>query len=284
MAQQSIPLPPDIGQVVAQAIKEDRGSGDLTASLIDADATASAQVTVGDAAILSGCAWFDEVFRQLDDRVAVTWNYADGMELAPAQPICDISGPARPILTGERTALNFLQTLSGTATATREHVVAIAATPARILDTRKTIPGLRQAQKYAVLCGGGNNHRMGLYDGILIKENHIAAAGSIQAAAGSARQREPAALIEIEVETLEQIDAALTADVDRILLDNFSLESLRAAVAARNAHDGPRIQLEASGGVGLENLRAIAETGVDFISVGALTKHVRAVDFSMRFL
>ena len=284
MAQQSIPLPPDLGEVVAQALEEDRGSGDLTAKLIDADATVNAQVTVGDVAILSGCAWFNEVYRQLDDRVAVTWNFSDGMELTPAQPVCDIGGPARPILTGERTALNFLQTLSGTATATHEHVLAIAATQARLLDTRKTIPGLRSAQKYAVLCGGGDNHRMGLYDGILIKENHIVAAGSIRAAAGSARQREPTALIEIEVETLDQVHEALTADVDRIMLDNFSLKSLRAAVAARDAHDGPRKQLEASGGIGLENLRAIAETGVDFISVGAVTKHVTAVDFSMRFL
>jgi nicotinate-nucleotide pyrophosphorylase (carboxylating) len=233
---------------------------------------------------LSGCAWFDEVYRQLDDRVAVTWHFSDGMELTPAQPICDIRGPARPILTGERTALNFLQTLSGTATVTRQYVLAIAATQARLLDTRKTIPGLRRAQKYAVLCGGGNNHRMGLHDGVLIKENHITAAGGLRAAAGSARQREPAALIEIEVETLDQVQEALTADVDRILLDNFSLEALKAAVATRDAHDGPRKGLEASGGIGLENVRAIAETGVDFISVGATTKNVTAVDFSMRFL
>ncbi len=284
MVKQSFPLPSDIGEVVTQAIKEDRGSGDLTAKLIDADATANAQVTVGEVATLSGCAWFDEVYRQLDDRVTVKWNCSDGTELAPTQLICAITGPARPILTGERTALNFLQTLSGTATTTREHVLAIAATPARLLDTRKTIPGLRQAQKYAVLCGGGNNHRMGLYDGVLIKENHIAAAGSIRAAADSARQCEPAALIEIEVETLDQIHEALMADVDRILLDNFSLESLTAAVAIRNAHGGPRKQLEASGGIGLQNLRAIAEAGVDFISVGAMTKHVTAVNFSMRFL
>ncbi len=284
MAQQSIPLPPDLGEVVAHALEEDRGSGDLTAELIDADATASAQVTVGDAATLSGCAWFDEVYRQLDDRVAVTWHFSDGMELTPAQPICDIRGPARPILTGERTALNFLQTLSGTATTTRQYVLAIAATQARLLDTRKTIPGLRRAQKYAVLCGGGDNHRMGLHDGVLIKENHITAAGGLRAAAGSARQREPAALIEIEVETLDQVQEALTADVDRILLDNFSLEALKAAVATRDAHDGPRKELEASGGIGLVNVRAIAETGVDFISVGATTKNVTAVDFSMRFL
>lgn len=284
MSQQSIPLPPDLGGVVAQALEEDRGSGDLTAELIDAHTTASAQVIVSATATLSGCAWFDEVYRQLDDRVAVKWNFSDGMELTPERPICDVTGPARPILTGERTALNFLQTLSGTATVTREHVLAIAATQARLLDTRKTIPGLRRAQKYAVLCGGGDNHRMGLYDGILIKENHIVAAGGIRAAADSARQHEPAALIEIEVETLDQVHEALAADVDRIMLDNFSLESLRAAVAARDAHDGPRRQLEASGGIGLENLRAVAETGVDFISVGALTKHVTAVDFSMRFL
>ena len=284
MAQQSFPLPPDIGDVVAQALKEDRGSGDLTAELIDAHTMANAQVIAGATATLSGCAWFDEVYRQLDDRVAVTWIFSDGMELTPARPICDITGPARPILTGERTALNFLQTLSGTATATRQYVLAIAATQARLLDTRKTIPGLRRAQKYAVLCGGGENHRMGLHDGVLIKENHITAAGGIRAAAGSARLREPTALIEIEVEALDQVQEALTADVDRILLDTFSLEAMRAAVATRDAHDGPRKGLEASGGIGLENVRAIAETGVDFISVGATTKNVTAVDFSMRFL
>ena len=284
MVQHSIPLPPDIGEVVAQALKEDRGNGDLTAKLIEIQTTAKAQVTVNDFAVLSGCAWFDEVYRQLDDRVTVSWNFSDGMELAPTQSICEITGLAQPLLTGERTALNFLQTLSGTATVTHKHVEAIAGTPARILDTRKTIPGLRRAQKYAVLCGGGINHRMGLYDGVLIKENHIATAGGIRAAASLARQHEPAALIEIEVETLDQVHEALTADVDRILLDNFSVESLRAAVATRNTHDGPRIQLEASGGIELENVRAVAETGVDFISVGAMTKHVRAIDFSMRFL
>jgi nicotinate-nucleotide pyrophosphorylase (carboxylating) len=187
-------------------------------------------------------------------------------------------------LTGERTALNFLQTLSGTATVTRDHVAAVAGTRTRILDTRKTLPGLRLAQKYAVLCGGGNNHRLGLYDAVLIKENHIAAAGGIEAAAGSAREQAADVLIEVEVESLEQVRAALDADIDRILLDNFSLESVRAAVAARDAHSGKRLDLEVSGSIELEGLRTLAGTGIDFISVGALTKNVTAVDFSMRFL
>ncbi len=284
MAEQSIPLPPDITDSVNRALGEDRGDGDLTAGLIGTDATAKAQVTAGKKAILSGRAWFDEVFRQLDERIAISWHYADSAEIQPTQVVCEIAGPARPILTGERTALNFLQTLSGTATVTRDHVAAVAGTRTRILDTRKTLPGLRLAQKYAVLCGGGNNHRLGLYDAVLIKENHIAAAGGIEAAAGSAREQAADVLIEVEVESLEQVRAALDADIDRILLDNFSLESVRAAVAARDAHSGKRLDLEVSGSIELEGLRTLAGTGIDFISVGALTKNVTAVDFSMRFL
>jgi nicotinate-nucleotide pyrophosphorylase (carboxylating) len=284
MVQHSQSLPPDIGDTVTRALEEDQGCGDLTAGLIAEDATAKAQVTVGMDAVLCGRAWFDEVFRQLDKRVIVNWNYPDGASLGPEKIICNISGPARPILTGERTALNFLQTLSGTATTTRYYVAAIAGTAAQLLDTRKTIPGLRLAQKYAVRCGGGENHRMGLYDAVLIKENHIAAAGGVEPATHSARRQAPEALIEIEAETLAQVREALAADIDRVLLDNFSIESLHAAVAIRDALDGRRIAVEASGGIDIGNIRDIADTGVDFISIGATTKNVTAIDFSMRFL
>ena len=284
MVQHSQSLPPGIGDAVTRALEEDRGGGDLTAGLIAEDATAKAQVTVGVDAVLCGREWFDEVFRQLDTRIIVNWNYPDGVSLSPEQIICDVNGPARPILTGERTALNFLQTLSGTATTTGDYVAAIAGTAAQLLDTRKTIPGLRLAQKYAVRCGGGENHRMGLYDAVLIKENHIAAAGGVEPAAHAARQQAPEALIEIEVETLAQVREALAANIDRVLLDNFSIESLHAAVATRDALDGRKIDLEASGGIDIGNIRAIADTGVDFISIGATTKNVTAIDFSMRFL
>jgi nicotinate-nucleotide pyrophosphorylase (carboxylating) len=284
MVQHSLSLPADIGNTVARALEEDQGDGDLTAGLIAEDATAKAQVTAGTEAVLSGCAWFDEVFRQLDERVVVNWNTTDGTGLSPKQLICEIAGPARPILTGERAALNFLQTLSGTATAARDYVTAIAGTTAQLLDTRKTIPGLRLAQKYAVCCGGGKNHRMGLHDAVLIKENHITAAGGIGPAARSARRTAPEALIEIEAETLAQVHEALSADIDRILLDNFSIGSLKAAVAARDALDGRRIELEASGGIEIGNIRTFADTGVDFVSIGAITKNVTAIDFSMRFL
>jgi nicotinate-nucleotide pyrophosphorylase (carboxylating) len=284
MVQHPQSLPPGIGNAVTRALEEDRGGGDLTAGLIAEDATAKAQVTVGMNAVLCGRDWFDEVFRQLDTRIIVNWNYPDGVSLSPEQIICDLNGPARPILTGERTALNFLQTLSGTATTTGYYVAAITGTATQLLDTRKTIPGLRLAQKYAVRCGGGVNHRMGLYDAVLIKENHIAAAGGVEPAAHAARRQAPEALIEIEVETLTQVREALAADIDRILLDNFSVESLHAAVAIRDALDGRRIDLEASGGIDIGNIRAIADTGVDFISIGATTKNVTAIDFSMRFL
>lgn len=284
MVQHSQSLPPGIGDTVTLALEEDQGGGDLTAGLIAEDAMAKAQVTVGMDAVLCGRAWFNEVFRQLDKRVIVNWNYADGVSLSPEKIICDINGPARPILTGERTALNFLQTLSGTATTTGYYVAAIAGTAAQLLDTRKTIPGLRLAQKYAVRCGGGENHRMGLYDAVLINENHIAAAGGVEPAAHAARRQAPEALIEIEAETLAQVREALATDIDRVLLDNFSIESLRAAVAIRDALDGRRIDLEASGGIDIGNIRAIADTGVDFISIGATTKNVTAIDFSMRFL
>jgi len=274
-------LPPHeaIAAQVRAALAEDVGEGDRTAALIPADAPGRAHVLSREASVLSGTAWVDEVFRQLDPTVVVDWLVRDADAIAPGQTLCRLSGPARSLLTGERTALNFLQTLSGTATLARRWADAVAGTKARILDTRKTIPGLRLAQKYAVTCGGCHNHRIGLYDAVLIKENHIAAAGSITAALRAA-QREAAGLeIEIEVETLEQLREALVAGARRILLDNFPLERLREAVAIAAG----RARLEASGGVTPGTVRAIAETGVDDISVGALTKDVRAIDLSMRF-
>jgi nicotinate-nucleotide pyrophosphorylase (carboxylating) len=272
--------PADIADTVRTALREDVGSGDLTAELIAPEVQARAGVIAREAAVLCGRAWFDEVFRQLDARVTVEWSAQDGDRVQPGQTLCRLHGPARALLTGERTALNFLQTLSGTASITRRYVDAVRGTAAVILDTRKTLPGLRHAQKYAVTCGGGQNHRAGLYDAILIKENHIAASGSIAAALAAARQSAPAGvLVEIEVETLEQLHAALAAGAQRLLLDNFDLTRLRRAVA----ETGGRAHLEASGGITLEGVRAIAETGVDYISVGGLTKHVVATDLSMRF-
>lgn len=267
---------------VTLALREDVGSGDLTASLIPADRVARATVVCRETAVLCGRTWFDGVFRQLDPEVRVRWEVGEGTLVDPDQTLCELVGPARSILTGERTALNFLQTLSATATVTRRYVDAIAGTNTRILDTRKTLPGLRLAQKYAVRCGGGTNHRIGLFDGVLVKENHIAAAGSIEAAVRSARAVAGQALIEVEVENLNELKQALATDVDRIMLDNFGLAQMREAVAlTRDSHS--RIELEASGNVTLQTIRPIAETGVDYISVGGLTKHVQAIDLSMRF-
>jgi nicotinate-nucleotide pyrophosphorylase (carboxylating) len=276
-------LPDDIRSVVANALAEDVGAGDLTAALLDARKPAVAHVVTREPATLCGRAWFDEVFRQLDASVAVTWNAADGDRIAADDVVCTLRGPGHSIVTGERTALNFLQLLSGTATATRALVDLLAGTRTRVLDTRKTLPGLRLAQKYAVLCGGGTNHRIGLFDAILIKENHVAAVGSVKEAVRAARQRSPNVMIEVEVETLEQLDEALVTDADRILLDDFSLADMREAVRRRDAHTGRRAELEASGSVNADTLRAIAATGVDFASVGAVTKNVRAIDLSMRF-
>ena len=273
-----------ISKAVAEALREDVGAGDLTAELIPEDVAAQARASAREGCILCGTAWFSEVFRQLDANVAVHWNRSDGEDIAPGTDVCSLKGPARALLTGERTALNFLQTLSATATTARRYVDAVTGTGATILDTRKTIPGLRAAQKYAVRCGGAQNHRHGLYDAILIKENHIAAAGGLRRAVGASRQRAPSVMLEVEVENLGELREALACDVDRVLLDNFSLEEMRRAVGERNTHDGPRIALEASGGVDLDRVRGTARTGVDFISVGALTKHVRAADFSMRFV
>ncbi len=275
--------PADLAATVAAALAEDIGSGDLTAALIPADRQGRARIITREAAVFAGRPYVDEVFRQVDPRVRVEWHTDDGESVAPDQLLYRLAGPARPLLTGERTALNFVQALSGTATATRRYAEAIAGLPCRILDTRKTLPGLRNAQKYAVRCGGGTNHRIGLYDGILVKENHIVAAGSIGAAVAAAKTSGTRVPVEVEVETLDELRQALAAGADMALLDEFSLDDLRAAVALNRAHPNGPMKLEASGGITLESLRAIAETGVDFISVGSLTKHVRAVDLSMRF-
>ncbi len=268
---------------VTAALAEDIGSGDLTASLIDPARTATGTIVARETAVLSGRPWVDSVFRRLDERVDITWHHDDGDAMPANAVICRLTGPAQSLLTGERTALNFLQMLSGTATVTANYVKAIAHTGARILDTRKTLPGLRLAQKYAVRCGGGHNHRTGLYDAILTKENHIASAGGIEAAITAARQLDAGVMIEVEVESIEQFRVALTMGATRLLLDNFPIEQCREAVAVNRAEGNPPAELEASGGLTLAELRAVAETGVDFISVGALTKHVRAIDMSMRF-
>lgn len=274
------PRPDIIRGDVREALAEDIGSGDITANLIDATTVARARVVTREDAIVCGRPWFDEAFRQLNTDVRVAWHIADGARAGAGDVICELNGPARTLLSGERTALNFLQLLSGTATLARRYVDAIAGTGATILDTRKTIPGLRQAQKYAVRCGGARNHRLGLYDAVLIKENHIAACGGVAAAIATARRAAPRELsIEIEVENLEQLREALAAGATRLLLDNFTPDGLRAAVQETKQ----RARLEASGGVTLANVRAIAETGVDDISIGDITKNVRAVDLSMRF-
>jgi nicotinate-nucleotide pyrophosphorylase (carboxylating) len=275
-------LPADLADQVSRALREDIGPGDVTAELIPSSQQAQAQVLCREPAVICGAAWFDETFRQLDRQVAVEWSIAEGGHAPANSIVCVLHGPARAILTGERTALNFLQLLSATASVTRRYLEAISGSQCRILDTRKTIPGLRSAQKYAVRCGGGDNHRMGLYDLVLIKENHIAAAGSIGAAVSAARRQAPALRVEVEVEDLEQLRQALDCRVELVLLDNFDLPALRAAVALNRAHDWPAL-LESSGGVTLDGIAAIAATGVDFISVGALTKNIVAIDLSMRF-
>ena len=279
----AIVLPQDLSRCVAAALAEDVGSGDRTAALVPADRLGRASVITREAAVLAGRPYVDEVFRQLDPDVTIEWHAADGERVQPDQLLYRLVGPARSLLTGERTALNFLQALSGAATTTRRYADALAGLPCRVLDTRKTLPGLRNAQKYAVRCGGGVNHRHGLYDGILIKENHIIAAGSIGAAVAAAKSAGGDVLIEIEVETLDELREALDAGADMALLDEFPLARLREAVELNRSHRNGPIGLEASGGVTLESIRAVAETGVDFISVGALTKHVRAIDLSMRF-
>jgi len=264
---------------VERALAEDIGSGDVTARLVPQNETAHARVLTREAAVLCGSAWFEEVFRQIDAAIAVKWQAGDGDRVTPNQVLCEVQGRARGMLTAERTALNFLQTLSGVATRTRAFVDAIAGTEAIVLDTRKTLPGLRQAFKYAVHCDGASNHRMGLFDGVLIKENHIAAAGGIEPALRQARKIAGKIPVQIEVESLAQLNSAIEAGAELILLDNFDLAGLREAVKVAAG----RAALEASGGVTLDTVRAIAETGVDRISIGTLTKDVHAVDLSMRF-
>jgi len=276
-------LPEDLPEQVSRALREDIGSGDVTARLIAPATRARARVLCREAAVICGTAWFDETFRQLDAAVQVRWQVADGERVAADTVLCELEGPARAILTGERTALNFLQLLSATATVTARYVQAVAGTACQILDTRKTLPGLRTAQKYAVLCGGGRNHRIGLYDLVLVKENHIAAAGSIAAAVAAARALSPGVPVEVETENLDEVAAALAARCDIIMLDDFALADLERAVALNRAALHPA-RLEASGGVSLERIGAIAATGVDFISVGGLTKHVQAIDLSMRLI
>jgi nicotinate-nucleotide pyrophosphorylase (carboxylating) len=268
-----------IDEDVRKALEEDVGSGDITAELIPPGQIWKAGVLSRSEAMLCGRNWFDAVFRHIDDSVDIRWYAGDGEPIEAGQRLCTLKGPARALLTGERTALNFLQTLSGTATTVSTYARQVEGTGARLLDTRKTIPGLRHAQKYAVRCGGGHNHRLGLYDAFLIKENHIAAAGSIEAAIRNAQLMGRDLPVEIEVENLDGLSQAIEAGADRVLLDNFTPEQLREAVALC----GGRVELEASGGVTLDNLRACAQTGVDFISVGALTKHLHAIDLSMRF-
>jgi nicotinate-nucleotide pyrophosphorylase (carboxylating) len=273
----------DIRRSVREALAEDVGRGDLTAALIPRDALATASIVLREPAVLCGTAWADEAFRQLDPTIVTTWHCSDGAACESDAIVCSLSGPARPLLTGERTALNFLQTLSATATVTAKYCEAVAGTRAVILDTRKTLPGLRIAQKYAVRCGGGSNHRVGLYDAVLIKENHVAASKSIRDAVARATQLSPSAFIEVEIETFEQLSEALETGASRLLLDNFTPDMLIEAVRLRDAHRQHRKLLEASGGINLENVREYAETGVDMISIGSLTKNVTAIDFSMLF-
>ena len=275
-----------ITRQVASALAEDVGAGDVTAALVPASQQVRAQIIAREPAILCGTDWVEATFRQLDPAIRLEWLVHDGERVVANLPVVRLSGPAGPILTGERTALNFLQTLSATATAASRFVEAVAGTGCKILDTRKTIPGLRLAQKYAARCGGAQNHRLGLYDMVLIKENHIIAAGSINTAVATARRTSPDIPVEVEVESLEEFDQALAAGADIIMLDELSREDMREAVARNRAHEaskGTKARLEASGSVTLETVREIALTGVDYISIGGITKHVQAVDLSMRF-
>ena len=273
-------LASEIREDVERALAEDIGTGDITARLVPSSEKAHARVVTREPAVLSGMAWFEECFHQIDREVGIHWNARDGDRLVSGQVVCEIDGRARSLLTAERSGLNFLQTLSAVATKTRAFVDAVAGTKAAILDTRKTLPGLRVALKYAVRCGGGTNHRMGLYDGMLIKDNHIASAGGIGPVLAQARKVAPHVPTEIEVENMDQLKEAIAAGAKLILLDNFDLAGFREAVRVTAG----RAALEASGGINLETVRAVAETGVDRISIGSLTKDVRAVDLSMRFV
>ena len=274
----AVPSAAQIAGDVERALAEDLGSGDATAELLPADARAEAALTCRESAVIAGIPWFDACVRRMDPSARIDWHTADGQRVAAGAVICRLAGHARSLVSAERSALNFLQLLSGTATLTSDYVAAVAGTGVCVLDTRKTVPGLRLAQKYAVRCGGGHNHRMGLHDAILVKENHIIAAGGIAAAVQAARRLHPQLLLEVEVEDLDELAQALAVGVDRVLLDNFSLPLMRAAVQQAAG----RVPLEASGNVDLHTIGDYARTGVDFISVGALTKHVRAVDLSLR--
>ena len=279
-------LPQNISTQVKLALQEDINTGDVTADLIPKENQSSATVICRDDAILSGVAWFNEVFQQIDSDVNIEWNFKDGDSIKANSILCTLSGNARAILSGERAALNFVQTLSATATLTNQFVEKVSGTKTKILDTRKTLPNLRDAQKYAVLCGGGKNHRIGLYDMILIKENHIMAAGSISKAVAQAKVLHPKIKVEVETENLEEFREASKAGADIIMLDNFELGLMKEAVEeniANSAKNKGTIKLEASGGVNLETVSGIAKTGVDFISVGQITKDIFAVDLSMRF-
>ncbi|HTX23569.1 MAG TPA: carboxylating nicotinate-nucleotide diphosphorylase [Steroidobacteraceae bacterium] len=276
-----VDVPQDVATQVAAALREDVGRGDVTASLVPAEQRVRGEVVSREDAVICGAPWVTETFRQLDAGIALAWQVHDGESVHAGATVLRVQGRARPVLTGERTALNFLQLLSGTASAARRFVEAVAGTGCQILDTRKTLPGLRTAQKYAVRCGGARNHRIGLFDMILIKENHIAAAGSLAAAITAARRLQPPLPVEAEVENLAELEEALAAAPDIIMLDDFTVTDLRAAVRRVRGAGAP-VKLEASGSVSLQTVRAIAETGVDYISVGGLTKHVRAVDLSMR--
>jgi nicotinate-nucleotide pyrophosphorylase (carboxylating) len=273
----------EIARNVQAALAEDVGSGDITGALIPADKMVSATVISRETMAMAGRPWFDEVCRQVDERIVVTWHCDDGDVVKTGATLCDLEGPARSILTAERTALNFLQLLSATATVTYMYADTIRNTGCRVLDTRKTIPGLRVAQKYAVRCGGGTNHRVGLFDAFLIKENHILSAGGIPQAVQAARDASPGKPVEIEVESIDELREALAAGADRLLLDNFTIEQLEEAVAINREVGNPPAELEASGNMLLAHVKNVAETGVDYISVGALTKNLRAVDLSMRF-
>lgn len=264
---------------VRASLEEDIGNGDITASLISNQDHAQAIVVVRESAVLSGSLWFQKVFETLDPKIKVKWHFKDGDTIHASDIVCEVIGSARTILTGERTALNFLQTLSGTATKTHRFVKALEHSTTKILDTRKTLPGLRLAQKYAVLCGGGYNHRMGLYDAILIKENHILACGSIVKAVAQAKRSNPSMRVEVEVESIEELQEAIDAEADMVLLDNFSLDNVKKAIAIVDNS----LLIELSGGMDLDKVAELKDLGADFISIGTLTKDLHATDFSMRF-
>ncbi len=273
------PLPDGVSRAVRVALEEDVGSGDVTATLMASDTTITASVVCRESALLCGVAWFDEVFRQLHPAIMIRWRAGDGDAVEANDVVCTVTGPAAPNHTGERTALNFLQLLYGTATTASSYARALEGSSTRVLDTRKTLPGLRNAQKYAVRCGGCHNHRLGLFDAVLIKDNHIANAGSIDKVVAAARYENPHLTVEVEVNDLTELDEALTAGADVVMLDNFDRGEIGEAVTRARG----RAKLEISGNVSIEDLPELASSGVDYISVGALTKNVRAIDFSMRF-